>query len=233
MSPPAAIRHRDGFTFVELLLAIALSALVAGILGMLIHGLLITSHSQTQRQQGPFSARAALRTLSREVACAFVPPVQDRVPLTLTTSTAPGEPVVRLAFFVPLRPVPPPPYPHAFDIQHVAYEVHNLGHHQRELRRISAPCSGPLTNAPVTNRLFRGPFTLSLVAMSNDTAHVEWPPPDTTPPVLPAALQFSLHLDGQPAAFHTEALIQCAHGIRSPLERTPPPAEAPDLPPAN
>ncbi|MDY0150160.1 MAG: prepilin-type N-terminal cleavage/methylation domain-containing protein, partial [Kiritimatiellia bacterium] len=109
MSPPAAIRHRDGFTFVELLLAIALSALVAGILGMLIHGLLITSHSQTQRQQGPFSARAALRTLSREVACAFVPPVQDRVPLTLTTSTAPGEPVVRLAFFVPLRPVPPPP----------------------------------------------------------------------------------------------------------------------------
>ena len=36
MTLPSATRHRDGFTFVELLLAIALSALVAGILALLI-----------------------------------------------------------------------------------------------------------------------------------------------------------------------------------------------------
>lgn len=230
MTLPSATRHRDGFTFVELLLAIALSALVAGILALLIHGLLVAGNGQAQRQQGPFSARVALRTLSREVAGAFAPPVRDLVPLTLTTSTEPGRPEVRLAFFAPVRPPPPPPYPGAFDIHHVAYEVHALGRHQRELRRISAPCSGPFTNAPVTNRMFSGSFTLTLVAMSNDTAHVEWPPPDTTPPALPASLRLSLHLDGQPAPFHSEALIQCAHGIRSPLERAPPPEETQDLP---
>ena len=106
MTPPSATRHRDGFTFIELLLAIALSALVAGILALLIHGLLVAGNGQAQRQKGPFSARSALRTLSREVACAFAPPVQDWVPFTLTTSTEPGQPEVRLTFFVPVRPPP-------------------------------------------------------------------------------------------------------------------------------
>lgn len=230
MNPPSATRHCYGFTFVELLLALALSALVAGILGLLIHGLLVAGHGQTQRQQGPFRARAALRTLSREVACAFAPPVRDLVPLTLTTSTEPGQPEVRLVFFAPVLPASPPAYPGAFDIHQIAYEVHSLGPNQRELRRISAPCSGPFTNAPVTNRIFSGSFTLALAAMSNDTAYVEWPPPDTTPPALPASLRLSLHLNGQPAPFQSETLIQCAHGIRSPLERVPPPEPAPDLP---
>lgn len=223
MNPPRAIRPRQGFTLVELLLAVALSALVAAILAMLLRGLLMAGDGQAARLRGPFGARSAIRTLSREVSCAFHPPVQDLVPLTLSTSTEPGKPQVRLAFYAPALP-PSPAYPGAYDIHQVAYEVHALGSGRRELRRIASPCSGPFTNRLTTNRIFAGPFTLAIAAVSNDTPHAEWPPPGETQPALPASLLLSLQWKDQPDPFETEVLIQTAHGIRSPVERPDAPA---------
>lgn len=213
MSRASPSTRPSGFTFVELLLALALGALVAAILGLLVHGLFSAGNSQAARLRGPFAAQAALRTLAREISCAFAPPVKDLAPLRLSASTEIGKPETILAFYVPV------PAPLGYDIEQVTYEVAPTRGPLRELRRISAPCSGPLTNAPVTNLLFEGRFALAIEAMTNGTACAAWPPDQTQDkPTLPASLRLTLSLDGQ-EPFRTEVLIQTAAGIQSPIDR--------------
>ena len=211
---PARIRPRPaGFTFVELLLALALGALVAAILGALLHGLFAAGEGQSGRLRGPFAARAALRTLSRELACAFAPPVEDVPPLQLSVSTEVGQPETVLSFYVPV------PGPLGYDVEQVTYEIAPTRGAQREWRRISAPCSGPFADAPVTNVLFTGSFSLIVEILSEEVAHPVWPPPQgETKPGLPASVRLTLALPGQ-APRPTEVLLQAATGIRCPIER--------------
>jgi len=205
---------------VELLLALALGALVAGILGALIHGLLTAENGQTSRIKGPYAARAAVRALSQEITCAYAPPVKDLDPLQLSTSTEPGKPALLLSFYVPI------PGQIGADVEQVSYAVQRLEDNQRELQRISAPCAGPYTNAPVTNRLLTGQFTLTVEAMEEEETLSEWPPAQATETTLPTSMRLVLTLAGQ-APIETEVLIQAAIGISSPVEREPATA-APD-----
>jgi hypothetical protein len=207
---------------VELLLAIALGVLVAGILAALIHGLLVAGNGQTARLRGPVAARAAVRTLSREIACAFAPPVKNLAPLQLAASTEPGQPEVRLAFYAPVPSEPA--LAHGYDIDQITYEVMSVGDGRRELRRISAPCSGPLTNAPVTNLLLSGRFSLAIEAVTNGVGRADWPPPKTAQLLLPPSMRLTLELPGE-APLRTEVLVQTANGIRSPVERKNPDPE--------
>ena len=213
MSRASPSTRPSGFTFVELLLALALGALVAAILGLLVHGLFSAGNSQAARLRGPFAAQAALRTLSREISCAFAPPVEHLATLRLSASTEIGKPEVVLAFYVPV------PAPLGYDIEQVTYEVAPTRGPVRELRRISAPCSGPYTNVPVTNLLFEGRFALAIEAMTNGTACAAWPPvPAPDQPTLPASLRLTLAMPGQ-EPLRTEVLVQAAAGIHSPVER--------------
>ena len=202
-----------GFTFVELLLALALGALVAAILGTLVHGLFAAGEGQSGRLRGPFAARAALRLLSRELACAYAPPTEDVPPLQLSVSTEVGQPETVLSFYVPV------PGSLGYDVEQVTYEIAPARGAQREWRRISAPCSGPFADAPVTNVLFTGPFALTVEILSEEVAHPVWPPPQgETKPGLPPSARLTLALPGQKPQ-QTEVLIQAATGIRCPVER--------------
>ena len=203
----------SGFTFVELLLALALGALVAAILGLLVHGLFAAGEGQSGRLRGPYAARAALRHLSRELACAFAPPAEGLPPLQLAVSTEVGRPETVLSFYVP------GPGPLGYDVERVTYEIAPTRGPRREWRRISAPCSGPRTNAPATNVLFEGQFALAVEVLADGAAHAVWPPPKGEPPPgLPASLRLTLALPGQ-EPWQTEVLIQAATGIRCPIER--------------
>ena len=206
MNRSASIDRRSGFTLVELLLSIALGVLVAAVLAALIHGLLAAGEGQAARLRGPRAVRDAVRTLPREIACAFAPPVKDLVPLRLAASTEPGKPEVRLDFYAPVPAVSA--LAHGYDIEQVAYEVWRIDSGRRALRRISVPCSRPYTNAPVTN----------------GAALAEWPPPGAREPRLPPSLRLTLDQPGE-APVRTEVLIQCATGIRSPVERKEPEPE--------
>lgn len=198
---------------VELLLALALGVLVAGILGALIHGLLTAGDGQTARMQGAYAGRAAIRFLSREISCAFAPPDKDLVPLQLSTSTEPGKPSTTLAFYTPVLSSPI-----GADIEQVTYEVQSAGKGRSELRRISVPCAGPYTNAPVTNRLLTGRFTLTVEAIDDGEAVAAWPPDAAEDLPLPTSMRLTLALPGKDL-IQTEVLIQSAAGIASPLER--------------
>ena len=223
ISKPSS-QSRPGFTLVELLLAMALGVLVAAILAALVQGLLVAGDGLSGRISGPFAARTAVRALSREIACAFAPPVEGLAPLQLSSATEPDKPRVRLAFYVP---VPAEPRSAGgYDIEQVVWTVQPFADGHRELQRVSAPCSGPFTNAPVTNCWLSGRFDLAIEAVTNDVFHVEWPPAGMDTPALPAALRLVLSLPGE-APIHTEILIQAAHGIRSPVERSAGTTDAP------
>ncbi len=208
--------RKSGFTLVELLLALALGVLVAGILATLIHSLLAAGNGQSSRVHGPLAARSVLRSLSREIACAFAPPIKDLAPLRLSTSTEVGKPKVLLAFYAPVPAGSG--VAGSYDIEQVTYEVIQIGQGLRELRRIAAPCSGPFTNALVTNLLLNGRFTLAIEAITNGATHAEWPPPKTEKAILPASMSLSLSLVGEDT-IQTEVLIQAANGIASPVDR--------------
>ena len=216
MSPAHPNVRRNGFTLVELLLSIALGVLVAGILATVLHGLLSADDAQGKRLRGPFAARAALRSISREITCAFAPPVKDLAPLLLSNSTEPGKPEVQLVFFAPVSAAPY--FAHGYDIEKVTYQVIQQRKGQKKLLRISVPCSGPATNAPVTNLLFTGSFTLSMEAITNGTARTEWPPKKMENPTLPTSMRLTLSLPRE-APLQTEVLLQAATGIRSPIDR--------------
>lgn len=213
MSRPSFNNRQAGFTFVELLLALALSVLVVVILSLLVRGLFSASTSQSARLHGPYAARSALRRLTREVSCAFAPPVEDLAPMKLTTSTEPDQPRVSLSFYAPV------PAPLGYDIEQVTYEVMPSHHGLYDLQRISAPCSGPRTNAPVTNLLYEGRFALAIEAITNGTPCPVWPPSKSKDqPKLPPSLRLTLSMPGQ-EPLQTEVLIQVATGIRSPVDR--------------
>jgi len=197
---------------VELLVALALGVLVTGILGALIHGLLSASDGQANRLRGPFAARSAIRSLSRELTCAFPPPVKEIVPLQLTTSTEPGKASVLLIFYAPV------PSPIGADIEQITFAVRSIGKGQKELQRIRVPSTGPFTNAPITNRVFAGRFTLTIEAVKDGEAYSEWPLAQTEDLSLPASLRLSLTLPGE-NPIETEVLIQTTRDIPSPLER--------------
>lgn len=134
MTPSTPQARRAGFTFLELLLALSVGVLVTAILGALIHGLLSAKTGQARRMAGPVGARAAVRTLAREISGAFAPPVKDLAPLTLETSTEIGRPEVALSFYTPV-PAEPRSWC-GYDIEHVTYEVAVTALDHRELRRI-------------------------------------------------------------------------------------------------
>jgi type II secretory pathway pseudopilin PulG len=213
---PIGQRGLRGFAFLELLVAVFLAGIVAATLALLLRSLLVSRDVQADRQAGPLAVRSALRTFSRELSCAFAPPDESTVPLRFETSTEPGRPLWSLAFFLP--EALPSSIPGACDVLRVAYELHALPNGKRELLRISSPCSGPLADAPVTNRLCQARFDLDVQPFANGSPADPWPPPNAAAQTLPSSVRFVL-LDDRSGPASFEILLQSAHPVRSPLER--------------
>ncbi len=241
-APPArpCARNGEGFTLVELLLAVALGSLVALILASLLHGLVIGERGQSRILEGPVAARSALLRLARETACAFAPPDPQTTPLALELPDEPGGPEVRLSFHLPV-PSRAPQLPGFHGVEKVRYEVRAVsgaraegGMPVRELVRISSPCAGPLANDERKEVVLRGPFALSVRVsggdggQSGDSTSGTWPPAGAGAgkdggngqAPLPPALWFSIRLPGQEAIV-TEALVHCAHVLGPPKGRKP------------
>lgn len=238
MPPAKQGARRGGFTLVELLVAIALGALVALILAALLHGLVHSEQVQTRHLEGPVAARSALLRLARETSCAFAPPNPQITPLSLELSSEWGGPELRLAFYLPV-PSRAPQLPGFYGVEKVAYEVRTVegavgakGAPVRELVRISSPCAGPRENDGLKTTLLRGAFNLVVRVpeaegeRTVDSMAETWPPAgeksgkggiDGQPP-LPPSLWFSIRLPGQDA-IETEALVHCAHVLGAPEGR--------------
>lgn len=219
--------RRDAFTLVELLLAVALSAMVAAILAAVVHGLVRGDRVQTRHLAGPDAARSALLRMARDASCAFAPDGGGRdgdapAPFSLTRpgTDDPAEPDLRLEFHLPV-PSRAPYLPGFYGLDRVVYEVRRVpgtaadAPALRELVRRSAPCAGPRTNDVATAILLRAPFTLDIRIPGEEDADV-WPLPsaatDPDAPALPPSILFTLRLPGC-APLSTETLVHCAHAL--------------------
>ena len=220
--------RRDAFTLVELLLAVALSAMVAAILAAVVHGLVQGDRAQTRHLSGPDAARSALLRMAREASCAYAPDgalssgndTNTSAPFLLTHPVAddPDAPDLRLEFYLPV-PSRAPRLPGFYGLDRVSYEVRRVPSPSgppspdlRELVRRSAPCSGPRTNDTATVLLLRAPFTLAIRIPSDDSD--TWPLPDATEDSspLPTSLLFTGRLPDTPP-ISAETLIHCANPL--------------------
>ncbi len=105
-------RATAAFTLPELLVAIALTSVVALVLASVTYQLSEAVSGQTRRVAGPYAAQSALHELSVELACAYPPPppradatntpgyVPPPLPFELEPSASPAEPL-RLIFLAP------------------------------------------------------------------------------------------------------------------------------------
>lgn len=206
-------RQAAGFTMVELVLAIGLSSILLVILASCIHVLIVTNGIQAGQQKGIYAMHDALRVLMRDAGSAFLPPVEDLEPFRLEVSRDPLLPETLLAFYAPV-PDDQLPSPHAYDIAQITHIIRQHSSRQREWLRITTPCSGPYTNTPQTNLLFRGAFRFSAqVLEKGQVLHEAWPLL-LGATNLPPALRITCTLDGEDPVT-TDVLIQAAHGIRS------------------
>lgn len=225
MNDAASPPRTAGFTLVELLLAIALGVLVALIIGALLHGLLATEQAQSLRLRGPLAAQAALRTMTHEISSAFPPPGTNTTALHLQAPSSPGHTQNLLTFYAP-APLDPP-IPGAYGMARITYQTRSLNRNHHILERIHTPCSGPATNQLTTNSILAGNFTLVCQALTNGSSLSEWPPPgDSNAPPLPQAIRLTLTQPGK-KPLQTTALIQTAHDIPSPRERSAKESNAP------
>jgi hypothetical protein len=159
---------------------------------------------------------SALRILSRE-SCAPSPPRERPCRWSCPPPPNPASPRSASPFSSPC-PKPTFPVPTTF-IRSPMKSMRSKG--LRELRRIAAPCSGPFTNAPVTNLLLK---VTSPCHRRHHQRHAaaEWPPPDRYRLPGPAPFPASRARPARPKTPPPDrSLIQAATGIRSPVERAP------------
>ena len=202
-------RSTAAFTLPELLVAIALTSVVALVLASVTYQLSEAVSGQTRRVAGPYAAQSALRELSIELACAYPPPapradatnapgyVSPPPPFALEPSSSPAEPL-RLSFLAP--------EPDAAD--HLLYTIRRLRYEfrlapdpadprapaQYVWLRIESPTVGPDIDAPITNLLYRGalhPVFEAIPPPPIDTDIVYDPRPVECWPPPPADARFS------------------------------------------
>lgn len=195
-------RATAAFTLPELLVAIALTSVVALMLASVTYQLSEAVSGQTRRVAGPYAAQAALHDLSVELACAYPPPPPRAdatnapgykpppPPFELAPSSSPAEPL-RLTF---IAPEPDAADRLLYSIRHLRYEF-RLAPDPADPRapalyewlRIESPTVGPDVDAPVTNLLYRGALHPVFEAIppppvDPDAAYdahpvATWPPP--------------------------------------------------------
>lgn len=182
--PPSA--PSAAFTFVELLCALALTAIVALLLAALLHALVRLSVIQDATLSGPLAARTVLLRIAAEAGAAYAPPTPipegnesrpggtwpapstaatNPPPFSLDRSDDPAQPRTSLSFLLPV-PLGDPTLPGFFTLHRVTYldRPSPPPARTRDLLRLSSPLLGPDASTVTTQLLFRAPFRLDLTA---------------------------------------------------------------------
>lgn len=224
MGPTRTNEHSGGFTLVELLISVALTAVVTAILGLAVFSLIRAKDGQEYRLNNEVAVRRVMRDMAHELMAAYRPPDTNRIPFSLETSTETGQPETILKFHTPsIREWGDARW---YDIEHVTYEVKHPSANRRQLYRQSAPCSGPYADADTPILLLDGPFTFHVEAVTNQTLHTVWPIPENSESAeaLPQSVRLTLTWKDTP--IQTDILIQAAHSVSSSVIRAQSPTAA-------
>ena len=177
---PSRVPHRarlrgGGFTLVELLIGLVITALVAAVLVALYGTATRTVFDQQARARGPHAAARALDQLADDLGRALLTVATTNELLVLTgggTNQAPG--VTASLSFSTLDPIPEGDLPWSTG-RRVAYRVEQEGALAGHLVRIHQPLSGPGSlDGAETNVLVRNVDLFTVELFDGSAWQAEW-----------------------------------------------------------
>lgn len=232
-APSHPDRSRSGLTLVELLVSIAIAAVVVTLIVSLYRTVALTVSGQQARARGPHAAAQALDVIRADLTATILPAEDPSCVFTLGPALADGASGLELGFCALLRG----------DEEHgllwsqpyrVTFRVAAVAGHTAALVRVSAPLSGPDALAgPQTNVLLGDVAQFAVTVFDGQDWLAGWPPADPKAP-RPALVRVALvprEAGGRPEGYSTEILVPAGLSITSAITRVSENADA-GAPPA-
>ncbi|OQW97145.1 MAG: hypothetical protein BWK77_02550 [Verrucomicrobia bacterium A1] len=210
-------------TLIEVVLAIAIAALVVTLVFSIYHTVTVTLRRQQERQAGPAAAAAAAQQLARDLACTFIAWNDEAMVFALSpTNEADSE----ISFCTAVLPDGETD-PRWFELQRVVYRVATDPAHERALTRESRPLVGPATmSPPVTNYLAMGIEQFRVTAYDGTNWSESWPVPGASACPRAARVEIRAREASGTRDFKTEIFIPAGNVVTSRLVRTATPGAA-------
>ncbi len=221
---PRTRRDARGWTLIEALVAIALTAVLAAVVfstWLTVHRVMQGRSSRSARAA---AAAVALRRLAADLECACEPGEGTAFELRGGPGATPPLELHFFAFVAPDRDAGSRPP----EVRELRYQV--LRGDERDLRlvRIDRPATGPgADSAGKTNVLIERAVAFTVTVSDGTNWAPEWPPKGGNP--FPAAARASLGWAGAtgPATARVETVIHAGVPVKPRLERRSAPAAAP------
>lgn len=221
---PHARRGDRGWTLIEALVAVALTAVLAAVVfstWLTVHRVMQGRSSRGARAS---AAAVALRRMAADLECACEPAEGTAFELQTGPAETPPLALHFFSFVAPDRDAGP----RAPEVREVRYEALRGGEREMRVIRIDRPSAGPRSDsAGETNVLIERATALTIMVSDGTNWMPEWPPKGGGP--FPAAVRASLAWTGAagPATARVEAVIHAGVPVKSRLERRIAPAAAP------
>jgi type II secretion system protein J len=220
MSRRAATVHRhrrSGMTLIELLLAIAIAALVITLVFSIYRTVSVTMQGQDERRRGADAAADAVQRIARDMACTFAPKSDNQCSFTLEKDTLPPA-ASKLSFCAAVMPEGQTDL-RWFELHRVAYRVGADSKDVVVLFRENQPLVGPGAFAPpVTNVLARDVESFRVTAYDGSEWADEWSSGDMACPRA-ARIELTVRYGSGTKTFETEVLIPVGNSVTSTVVR--------------
>jgi prepilin-type N-terminal cleavage/methylation domain-containing protein len=166
---------RHGMSLIEVLLSVAIVALLVTLVLSVYHTVTATLRSQQERQAGPAAAADALARMSRDLACTFTAWKDESTRFLLSPAGTNQGPGSAVSFCTAIRPAGETD-PLWFELERVAYRVTVDEHREPVLVRERRPLAGPGSDAPpVTNTLAVGVEQFRVTVFDGTNWCESWP----------------------------------------------------------
>ncbi len=221
---PRTRRGARGWTLIEALVAVALTAVLAAV----VFSTWLTMHrvmqGRSSRSARAAAAAVALRRLAADLECACEPGEGTAFELRGGPGTTPPLELHFFAFVAPDRDAGSRPP----EVRELRYQVLRGDEQDLRLVRIDRPSTGPgADSAGTTNVLIERAVAFTVTVSDGTNWAPEWPPKGGNP--FPAAARATLAWTGAtgPATARVEAVIHAGVPVKPRLERRSAPAAAP------
>ena len=203
---------------IELILAIAIAALVITLVFSVYRTVSVTMQGQDERRRGADAASDAVQRIARDLACTFAPKSDEACKFTLEKgSSAPA--ASQVSFCTAVLPEGETDL-RWFELHRVAYRVGTDSKDAVVLFRENQPLAGPGAFAPpVTNVLACDVESFRVSVYDGSEWNDEWTSGDAACPRA-ARIELTTRYGSGTKTFQTEVLIPVGNSVTSAVQRT-------------
>ena len=207
-------RPRSGMTLIELILAIAIAALVITLVFSVYRTVSVTLQGQDERRRGADAAADAIQRIARDIACTFAPKSDAACAFSLEKGSA-----SRLSFCTAVVPEGETDLRWS-EVHRVSYGLGTGSEDAAVLFREHQPLAGPGAFAPpVTNRLANNVESFRVSVYDGSEWNDEWSSGAAACP-LAARIELTARYGSGTKTFQTEILIPVGNSVTSTVQRT-------------